>query len=161
MTDAGWPWQGTQLGWVLYYFFDMLLYMRTTKLSYGLLAIFSYQFCGLALDSNTIPYNLGRYLLTIFKEMQGISRYLKIAMKEFAGFSFSCFSTAYHVGTPKDGSHMGSTNFVDQQNSIITCKYLWIGKWKETNFIRGLNGHFRNRKKWRYLPYRRPIFRPM
>ena len=67
----------------------MLLYMRTTKLSYGLLAIFSYQFCGLALDSNTIPYNLSRYLLTIFKEMQGISRYLEIAMKKTSQVSAS------------------------------------------------------------------------
>jgi hypothetical protein len=92
--------------------------MRTTKLSYGLLT----QFCGLALDSNTILYNLSRYLLTIFKEMQGISRYRKIAMKKIAGFSFSSFPTAYHVGTPKDEFHMGSTNFVDQQNTLWLCQ---------------------------------------
>ena len=120
MTMAG---NTTRMGTVL-----LLRYVAIHANNQTVIWFVNYQFCGLALDSNTIPYNLSRYLLTIFKEMQGISRYLKIAMKEFAGFSFSCFPTAYHVGTPKDGFHMGSTNFVDQQNSIITCKYLWIGK---------------------------------
>ena len=101
----------TRMGTVL-----LLRYVAIHANNQTVIWFVNYQFCGLALDSNTIPYNLSRYLLTIFKERQGISRYLKIAMKKIAGFSFSCFPTAYHVGTPKDGFHMGSTNFVDQQN---------------------------------------------